>query len=180
MNDKEIKTISKFLSLVLRHSPQTIGLQLDAQGWADVDVLLEQAARHQRSISRDTLELVVSTNDKKRFAFNETGTHIRASQGHSVAIDLDLQAQQPPEQLYHGTVAKFIPAIKNEGLLKMSRRHVHLSPDLDTATIVARRRGIPVILVVDAGRMFREGHAFYQSENGVWLTEHVPVLYINL
>ncbi len=179
MNEKEIKTISKFLSLVLRHSPQTIGLQLDAQGWADVSELLAKTAGRHPVLSRDILELVVSTNDKKRFAFNEDGSRIRASQGHSVTVDLGLEQREPPEYLYHGTVPTFLPAIQNSGLQKMSRQHVHLSADKETATIVARRRGVPVILAVRAGQMYRDGHAFYQSANGVWLTGEVPLAYIN-
>lgn len=179
MNEKELKTISKFLSLVLRHSPQTIGLELDAEGWADVPELLARAARRQPGITREVLELVVHTNDKKRFAFNEDGSRIRASQGHSVSVDLGLEHREPPEYLYHGTVSKFIPAIRAGGLQKMSRQHVHLSGDKETATIVARRRGVPVILVVRSGQMFRDGLVFYLSANGVWLTDAVPPAYLN-
>lgn len=179
MNEKQIKTISKFLSLVLRHSPQTIGLQLDEQGWADVTELLEKAAQQHQGITREILDEVVYTNDKKRFAFNEDGTRIRASQGHSLSVDLDLQAQEPPEFLYHGTVSKFIAAIQNEGLQKMSRQQVHLSRDKETAVKVGSRRGAPVVLVVKAGQMHRDGNVFYLSANGVWLTDQVLPAYIN-
>ena len=179
MNEKQIKTISKFLSLVLRHSPQTIGLQLDEQGWADVTELLEKATQQPRDITREILDEVVSTNDKKRFAFNEDSTRIRASQGHSLSVDLDLQAQEPPEFLYHGTVFKFIAAIQNEGLRKMSRQQVHLSRDKETAVKVGSRRGAPVVLVVKAGQMHRDGNVFYLSANGVWLTDQVLPAYIN-
>lgn len=179
MNEQQIKSTSKFLSLILRHKPEVIGLELDEQGWAEVPELLEKAAQQNRHISRELLEIVVSTNDKKRFAFNEDGTRIRASQGHSVTVDLDLQQQEPPEHLYHGTVSKFIQAIREEGLQKMSRQHVHLSGDKETAHKVGSRRGSPVILVVRAGQMQRDGFSFYLSENGVWLTDHVPATYIN-
>lgn len=179
MNEQQIKSTSKFLSLILRHKPEVIGLELDEQGWADVPELLKKAAQQNRHISRELLETVVSTNDKKRFAFNEDGTRIRASQGHSVTVDLNLQQQEPPEYLYHGTVSKFISAIGEEGLQKMSRQHVHLSGDKETAVKVGSRRGSPVILVVRAGQMQRDGFTFYLSENGVWLTDHVPATYIN-
>ncbi len=179
MNEQHIKTTSKFLSLILRHSPETIGLQLDAEGWAHVPELLEKAAQHMRFISRELLDTVVSTSDKQRFAFDEAGTRIRANQGHSITVDLKLQSQEPPEHLYHGTVSKFIGAIQQEGLLKMSRQHVHLSNDKETAVKVGSRRGAPVILVVRAGQMHRDGHIFYRSENGVWLTDLVPATYIN-
>src|SRR5688572_6496799 len=127
MNEKQIKTTSKFLSLILRHSPQTIGLQLDDQGWADVNELLAKAAKQHHYVSKTLLDEVVATNDKKRFTFNDERTKIRASQGHSISVDLDLEKAEPPEYLYHGTVSKFIDAIKAEGLKKMNRQHVHLS-----------------------------------------------------
>lgn len=178
MNEKQIKTTSKFLSLILRHSPQNIGLQLDDQGWAVVDELLAKARRQHQYLTMEILDEVVLTNDKKRFAFNEDKSKIRASQGHSISIDLKLATEQPPEYLYHGTVAKCIAAIKKEGLLKMNRQHVHLSKDKETAIKVGSRRGVPVILSVNSGRMQLDGFPFYLSENGVWLTDHVPVHYI--
>lgn len=179
MNEKQIKSTSKFLSLILRHSPEKIGLQLDENGWADVAVLLSKAAQHHQQISIELLNEVVATNDKKRFVFNDDGTKIRANQGHSISIDLQLHVQIPPETLYHGTVAKFIEQIKVEGLQKMSRQHVHLSRDKETATIVGSRRGSAIILRVDAASMQGDGFEFYLSENGVWLTDHVPPQYIN-
>lgn len=179
MNEKQNKSISKFLSFLLRHSPETIGLELDEQGWADVATLLAKAGTQQQPITREILEEIVATNDKKRFAFNEDKTKIRASQGHSVEVALDLQAQEPPEYLYHGTVARFLDAIKAEGLLKMNRQHVHLSKDMETATKVGSRRGAPVILTVSAREMHRDGWLFYLSDNGVWLTGAVPAQYIN-
>lgn len=178
MNEKQLKSISKFLSLILRHSPQTIGLKLDQQGWADVEELLSKATRQQQHISRKVLEEVVATNDKKRFAFNEDGTKIRASQGHSITVDLEMKAVAPPDYLYHGTVDRFIAAIKKEGLQKMSRQHVHLSRDREAAAKVGSRRGVPVILNILSGKMHQDGFLFYLSENNVWLTDHVPATYI--
>jgi len=178
MDDKQIKNISKFLSLILRHSPETIGLQLDENGWADVTELITKAATHGQVFDKATLEMVVAGNDKQRFAFNEDRTRIRANQGHSINVELNLVAQEPPEVLYHGTVAKFLGNIQQEGLLKMSRQHVHLSKERATAEKVGSRRGVPVILTVRSGQMFRDGIAFYLSENGVWLTDAVPAKYI--
>ncbi|MBC9933265.1 RNA 2'-phosphotransferase [Chitinophaga qingshengii] len=178
MNEKRIKNISKFLSLILRHSPETIGLQLDSQGWASIQELMSKAAGKGQRFTVDELLIVVAENDKQRFALSEDNTRIRANQGHSVKIALDLEAVAPPEYLYHGTVGKFMPAIRKEGLLKMSRHHVHLSEKRDTAVAVGSRRGLPVILTVHSGRMFRDGMPFFCSANNVWLTDHVPVKYI--
>lgn len=178
MNEKQTKTISKFLSFILRHNPQTIGLHLDEQGWAEVNELLAKAAG-QHQISRESLDEVVRTNEKQRFTFNDDGTKIRASQGHSISVDLNLEKMVPPEYLYHGTVSKFIDAIKEEGLKKMDRQHVHLSRDKETATTVGSRRGVPVILTIDSGQMHQAGFTFYFSENQVWLTDHVPERFIH-
>lgn len=178
MNEEQAKTISKFLSLVLRHSPEKIGLQLDVEGWADVDELIGKANRAQRTLNRTILEEIVYNNDKQRFAFNEDKSRIRANQCHSITVELKLEAQVPPEFLYHGTVAKFLEAIKGEGLKKMNRHHVHLSKDREVAQLVGSRRGKPVILSIRAGQMHREGIPFYLSDNGVWLTDQVPVPYI--
>ena len=171
--------ISRFLSLVLRHDPNKIGIQLDEEGWIDVDRLLNQLKNHGKNVDFDQLCEVVETNDKKRFAFNEDKTRIRANQGHSIKVDLQYEALQPPEYLYHGTVAKFMDAIKKNGLLKMSRHHVHLSESLETATKVGARRGHPIILTVNSGEMAKEGYLFYKSDNGVWLTDTVPPEFIN-
>jgi putative RNA 2'-phosphotransferase len=178
MNDKEIKITSKFLSLILRHQPEIIGLSLDENGWADTNTLLAQLTAHGHPVSKASLEKVVDTNDKKRFAFNEDHSRIRASQGHSVDVELNLQQQRPPEYLYHGTIGDFIDTIKAEGLQKMSRRHVHLSQEESTAKAVGGRRGKPVILSIRARQMQEAGFIFYLSENGVWLTDHVPAQYI--
>jgi putative RNA 2'-phosphotransferase len=174
MNDKDTTRISKRLSRHLRHAPEEIGIRLSTDGWTDVAALLT-AMR----ITRAQLDHVVATNDKRRFAFDETGTRIRASQGHTVPVRLDLPAATPPDTLYHGTVAKFLDAIMTDGLRPMTRHDVHLSPDVRTAIKVGSRRGEPVVLAVDAGRMHADGHVFRLSANGVWLTEHVPAGYLS-
>jgi len=179
MNEKQKKTISKFLSLILRHRPETIGLRLDSNGWADVEELISKSEGHNQPFSKADLEEIVSTNDKQRFIFNESNTKIRANQGHSIEVELNLQSQVPPELLYHGTVEKFLVSIKTEGLQKMSRQHVHLSKDIETAKKVGTRRGEPIILNVSSAAMFKDGYIFYLSENGVWLTDNVPPVYIN-
>lgn len=173
MNTADVKT-SKFLSLILRHNPEKIGVALDVNGWIEVDTLLAAMARHRHPLSRSALEHVVENNDKKRFAFSDDGLRIRANQGHSTAVDLARDRCVPPERLFHGTVEKFLGSIFAEGLKKGERHHVHLSPDLETATRVGQRRGKPVILEVATGEMHRVGYVFFLSENGVWLTEHVP------
>jgi putative RNA 2'-phosphotransferase len=177
MNQRLI-AISKFLSLVLRHRPQEIGITLDVEGWVAVKDLLAASARHGRPISREQLDEVVATNDKKRFAFSPDGRRIRASQGHSVEVDLGLAPVEPPELLYHGTVERFLESIREKGLVRGKRHHVHLSGDRETAARVGQRRGRPVVLVVEAGRMRRDGRQFFRSENGVWLTETVPAGYL--
>lgn len=164
--------VSKYLSKHLRHQPERIGLELDANGWTEIDTLLQATARHGFPITREELAHVVATNDKRRFAIE--GTRIRASQGHTVDVDLNLPAAEPPAYLYHGTVAAHLPAIRAEGLRPMARHHVHLSPDRETATRVGARRGRPVVLSVDAGAMHRAGHVFRVSANGVWLADAVP------
>ena len=179
MNEKNKKNISKFLSLVLRHRPEYINLQLNENGWADVNELIEKARTKNINFSLVELEEVVATNDKKRFVFNDDKSMIRANQGHSVkTIDLQLEAVKPPDFLYHGTVEKFMNSIKNTGLQKRSRQHVHLSEDLETATKVGSRRGAPMILSVRTLEMYEKGFKFYLSENNVWLTEHVPSEFI--
>jgi putative RNA 2'-phosphotransferase len=173
------KDVSRFLSLVLRHKPEEIGITLDAQGWVEVEVLLNALEKHKAPLTREGLEKIVAENNKKRFAFDETGTKIRANQGHSIEIDLALPASVPPATLYHGTAEKTVSIIKQEGLTKQSRQHVHLSTNRDTATQVGGRHGKPHILIVRAGEMHEAGYLFYISENGVWLTDHVPPQYID-
>jgi putative RNA 2'-phosphotransferase len=172
---------SKFLSLILRHQPEKIGLILDEAGWVSVSELLAQLAAHGRGMSMEELEYVVVTNDKQRFSFNADKTHIRANQGHSLqTLDLGLQPVEPPEILYHGTAERFLESILPTGLEKRSRQHVHLSADIDTAHKVGSRHGKPVILKVAAGQMQRNGCVFFRSDNGVWLTDHVPIVYLSI
>jgi len=178
MND-ELSRHSKFLSYVLRHKPESIGISLDENGWVNVTELLEASRSAGQIISQELLREIVLTNDKQRFAFDESGNRIRANQGHSVKdIDLELEAIKPPEWLYHGTVEKFIKAIEESGLQKMKRQHVHLSQTRKIAENVGSRRGKPIILTVRAARMHNDDYKFYRSENGVWLTNTVPWKYI--
>lgn len=166
------------MSLVLRHKPETIGLALNENGWADVQEMIAKMNATGAGVDLKLIQTVVETNDKKRFAFNEHQTMIRASQGHSVEVDLELTELQPPELLYHGTIQESVDLIRTEGLKKMSRQHVHLSKDKETAQKVGSRRGKPVILEVRAAAMHAAGHPFYLSANEVWLTDEVPVQYI--
>jgi putative RNA 2'-phosphotransferase len=177
--DRRLRSLSKYLSRYLRHQPEELGLELAPGGWAPVDALLSASARRGFPISREELEEVVARNDKKRFAFDRSGTMIRAQQGHSAPVDLGLEPAEPSPTLYHGTPERNLPAILNHGLRKMSRHHVHLSPDRKTAATVGRRRGRPVVMVVDARAMRRDGWEFYRSSNGVWLVEHVPPRYLS-
>ncbi|HBL29274.1 MAG TPA: RNA 2'-phosphotransferase [Acidobacteria bacterium] len=174
----DLVRLSKFLSLVLRHEPQRIGLSLDPQGWVAVDELLAAAAQAGTPLTREELERVVVTNDKKRFAFSPDGSRIRASQGHSVEVELGLPPTVPPERLFHGTATRFVDSIRAEGLRAQSRQHVHLSPDEETAVKVGQRHGKPVVLAVRAAAMHGARHAFYLSDNGVWLTAAVPPGYL--
>ena len=176
MDERRTVKVSKYLSKHLRHQPERIGLTLDEGGWVEIDVLIAAAAAHGFRISREELDHVVATNDKRRFAID--GTRIRASQGHSIEVDLGLPPAPPPPYLYHGTVAGSLEAIRAEGLRPMNRHDVHLSTDRETATRVGARRGRPVVLAVDAAAMHRDGHVFHVSANGVWLTKAVPPQYL--
>ncbi|HSG71136.1 MAG TPA: RNA 2'-phosphotransferase, partial [Planctomycetaceae bacterium] len=169
---------SKFLSLILRHRPETIGLKLDPNGWVEIATLIEAARQHGTPIELDLLLQVVYENDKQRCALSDDGLKIRANQGHSVEVDLELTATRPPAVLYHGTVARFLDSIREQGLLAGSRQFVHLSSDRHTAEIVGKRRGSPVILIVRAESMFEHHHEFFLSRNGVWLTQHVGPEYL--
>ncbi|MFD4257022.1 RNA 2'-phosphotransferase [Streptomyces sp. NPDC058534] len=176
MDDRRAVRVSKYLSKHLRHQPERIGLTLDEAGWTEIDTLIAAAAAHGFRFTREELDHVVATNDKRRFAIE--GTRIRASQGHSVDVDLGLPAATPPPYLYHGTVARHLDAIRAEGLRQMNRHDVHLSQDRETATRVGSRRGRPIVLSVDTAAMHRDGHAFHVSANGVWLTRTVPPRYL--
>ncbi|MEV7114675.1 RNA 2'-phosphotransferase [Streptomyces anulatus] len=187
MDERRTVKVSKYLSKHLRHQPERIGLTLDENGWVAVEELLRAAARHGFAFSRAELDHVVAANDKRRFTVDSgvggggvEGDRIRANQGHTVAVDLDLPPAEPPAYLYHGTVARVMDAIRAEGLRPMARHHVHLSPDRETATRVGARRGRPLVLTVDAGAMHRAGHVFRVSANGVWLADAVPPQFLRL
>ena len=169
---------SKFISLLLRHKPEVINLTLDNNGWANVDELLDKLNKSGYDMNFNELKEIVVTNDKQRFTFNEDETKIRANQGHSINVDLELKEEVPPDVLYHGTATRFLDSILEKGLLKQSRNHVHLSSSKDTALNVGKRYGTPVILIIDAKRMYRDGKKFYLSKNGVWLVDYVAPEYI--
>ena len=174
MDPRRLVKVSKHLSKHLRHRPERLGLTLAPGGWVAVDELLARLAEHGFPLTRAELEEVVDRNDKRRFAFDPSGTRIRASQGHSVAVDLQLRPAAPPEILFHGTSTRAAEAIRREGLRPMGRHHVHLSPDAVTAARVGARHGKPVVLEIAAGELARAGHEFLLSDNGVWLTAGVP------
>jgi len=178
MDEARLVRISKYLSKHLRHQPERLGLTLAPGGWAPVDLLLRACAAHSFPITRAELDEVVARNNKSRFAFDPTGTLIRANQGHSVEVDLQLEPVEPPDALYHGTGHGAVAVIQREGLQRMARHHVHLSDDVATATAVGARHGRPVVFRVDAAAMRRDGHTFYRSANGVWLTDHIPPRYL--
>jgi len=172
--------VSKYLSKHLRHQPQKLGLQLETGGWIDVDVLLQACAQNQFPISRTELTEVVNQNDKQRFAFNDSRNKIRANQGHSIDIDLQLEPQNPPDLLFHGTGEKSVAIILDQGLKKMRRHHVHLSDNMETAHRVGSRHGRPAIFIIDAAAMVAAGFTFYCSANGVWLADRIPPKYLRL
>jgi len=171
---------SKLLSLILRHRPQDFGVVLDVQGWTPVDDLLAALAAQGVPLSRAQLEALVRASDKQRFALSPDGHRIRANQGHSVPVNLEHEARRPPDRLFHGTVARFLPSIRRVGLVRGRRHHVHLSATPEQAAVVGARRGAPVVLEVLAGPMSEAGHLFLLSPNGVWLTERVPPEFIVL
>jgi putative RNA 2'-phosphotransferase len=180
MNSDRLIKISKYLSKHLRHQPERLGLTLASGGWVSVEELLTACAQHQFPISREELEAVVATSDKKRFSFDSTGKLIRANQGHSVAIDLQLEPQVPPDILYHGTGDRAVEMILQSGLNKMSRHHVHLSQDVETARKVGARHGRPVVFAIAAAAMHQAGHLFFCAENGVWLVDYIPSEYLTI
>ncbi len=169
--------ISKFLSYVLRHKPDAIGIELDPEGWADIEDLITKA---DILITHSLLHEVVATSEKKRFAISMDGLSIRANQGHSVDIDLGLKSIQPPEFLYHGTATRFLDSIKVNGLLPQNRQYIHLSVDIETAIKVGQRHGKPVVLTIASLQMHQQGHQFFQAQNGVWLTVKIEPAYLSL
>jgi putative RNA 2'-phosphotransferase len=170
--------ISKLLSLVLRHQPERMSLTLDGSGWALVSDVLRGFTIAGTPLTHAELEEVVRTSDKQRFAISADGAKIRANQGHSVDVDLGFEPTSPPSRLFHGTVPQFLESIRAQGLVRGARHHVHLSASRGTASRVGQRRGRPVVLEVNADAMTRAGHTFFLSENGVWLTDHVPVAFL--
>ena len=168
---------SKFMSLILRHKPETIGISLDEHGWADVGELIAGIAKT-REFNMDILEKIVRTDGKQRYSFNEDKTLIRANQGHSIPVDVELDEAEPPAELWHGTGEKYVASIDAQGLIPKSRLYVHLSKDRDTAVKVGQRHGKPVLYIVKAGEMHRDGYRFFLSKNGVWLTKKVPAKYL--
>lgn len=169
-----LKNTSIYLSLVLRHKPEAAGITLDKHGWAKVDELIK-GVRRKYPLDMEILEEIVATDEKQRYSFNEDHTLIRANQGHSIPVDVELEQVEPPEYLYHGTGEKYRLSIDNIGLISKSRLYVHLSEDMMTAIEVGSRHGDPVVYRVNSGEMYRRGFIFYKSKNGVWLTERVPV-----
>lgn len=177
--DKKHILLGKTLSYILRHNPAHIQLEVDSSGWADVDDLIKKMKEKGYDITLNLLNEIVNTNEKKRYIFNANKTKIRANQGHSIQINLNLKPITPPSLLYHGTSKKYIENIQSEGLLKQKRHHVHLSEYKDVALTVGKRRGKPIILTIHSEQMHHDGYTFYRSENNVWLTDHVPASYIN-
>ncbi|MGX5217641.1 RNA 2'-phosphotransferase [Pseudomonas segetis] len=179
MNKKQRDEISKFLSYVLRHEPHAIGIQLDSNGWANIDELIQGAQKDSRILDRESIQEVVDTNEKKRFSISDDGQRIRAAQGHSTtAVSLQHVEKEPPEFLYHGTATRFMDSINEKGLIPGSRHHVHLSQDEQTAIEVGKRYGKPVVLKIEALQMHQQGFKFFQADNGVWLADHIPINFI--
>ena len=169
----------KFIAFILRHHPEAIGIKLDEHGWAQTEDLISGIAKS-RKFDMQMLEEIVRTDEKQRYSFDETGELIRANQGHSIPVDVELAACEPPELLYHGTGEKYYDSIMESGLLPKSRLYVHLSKDIETAKMVGVRHGTPVVFTVMSGQMFKDGYLFYCSRNGVWLTKHVPPKYLEV
>jgi putative RNA 2'-phosphotransferase len=175
----DLTKVSKFISLILRHKPEEIGITLDEHGWANVDELIAGVSK-KYPIDMDILEEIVGTDEKQRYSFNEDKTLIRANQGHSIPVDVELEAAEPPEYLYHGSATKYFGSILNKGLIPKSRLYVHLSTTEGTAATVGARHGEPVTFRVHSGAMHRNGYKFYLSKNGVWLTKEVPTRFLEM
>lgn len=178
--ERRLKRLSKFISMILRHRPEVIGITLDEHGWADVEKLIKgiNETGEEVEFSKATLEEIVKTDEKQRYSFSQDKALIRANQGHSVPVDVELERKEPPKVLYHGTGSKSVEAIKKQGILSMERLYVHLSTDVETATKVGKRHGTPVIFQVNSEQMQKDGYDFFQSVNGVWLTKEVPAQYL--
>ena len=172
---------SRFISLILRHKPQVIGITLDEHGWADVKELIDGVNRSEgHYLDQEILEEIVRTDEKQRYSFNESHTLIRANQGHSIPVDVELEKRSPPDILWHGTGEKYVASIKEGGLLPKTRLYVHLSSDMETAKKVGSRHGKPVVFRVDCREMEQDGYEFFLSANNVWLTKEVPAAYLTM
>ena len=178
ISDNSLRNISKYISLILRHKPEVIGITLDPHGWADVSELIA-GVNKTYPFDMKTLERVVSKDEKQRYSFNENKTLIRANQGHSIPVDVELSNAKPPEILYHGTGQKYVESIDKQGLIPKSRLYVHLSTDVETALKVVKRHGLPIVYSVNSGDMYRDGITFYLSANNIWLTKSIPVKYLH-
>lgn len=180
--ERRLERLSKFISMILRHKPEVIGITLDEHGWADVDELIKgiNETGEEVEFSKTTLEKIVKTDKKQRYSVSQDKTLIRANQGHSIPVDVELEKKEPPKILYHGTGVKSVKAIQEQGLLPMERLYVHLSTDVETATNVGKRHGTPVIFKVNTEQMQKDGYDFFQSVNGIWLTKEVPAKYLEL
>ena len=174
----DLNKVSKYISLILRHKPEAAGIVLDEHGWADINDLITGVSQRYPKFNIGYLKTIVETDDKQRYSFNDNGTKIRANQGHSIPVDVELEAVEPPEYLYHGTGQKYVESIDEQGLVPKSRLYVHLSQDEETAVNVGTRHGNPIIYIVQSGQMFRDGYEFFKSVNGVWLIKHVPTKYL--
>ncbi|MGN1411879.1 MAG: RNA 2'-phosphotransferase [Oscillospiraceae bacterium] len=174
----DIDKLGRFISLILRHHPESIGISLDEFGYANVNELITKMNAHGKYIDFQTLKYIVDNNNKKRYSFNEDFSKIRANQGHSIKVNLELTPQIPPNELYHGTASRFLDNILKEGITKQTRQYVHLSKDVETAINVGKRHGKPIVLVIDATQMFQDGIQFYLSKNGVWLCDYIDPKYI--
>lgn len=170
--------LGKFISLILRHKPQVIGITLDQNGWADTQELLAGINASGRYIDMEILERIVRENNKKRYSFNEDKSRIRANQGHSISVNVEMKEMTPPDALYHGTADRFLDSIREKGILKMNRQYVHLSADAETAKAVGKRHGKPVVLVIDTKKMAEDGYIFWLSDNGVWQSEDIKWEYV--
>lgn len=176
----DLTSVSRYLSLILRHKPDVIGITLDEHGWANVNDLISGVEQNNPGFNMKVLEEIVRTDNKQRYSFNEDKTLIRANQGHSIPVDVELEEKEPPEFLYHGTGEKYVTSINQQGLIPKSRLYVHLSKDIETAKSVGKRHGKEVVYLVNSKQMYEDGYKFYLSVNGVWLTKNVPVKYLKM
>lgn len=179
-DNMNLTNLSRYMSLILRHKPEVIGITLDEHGWASVNDLICGIEKNNPGFNMDILEQIVRTDSKQRYSFNDDKSLIRANQGHSVNVDVELKEKEPPEYLYHGTGEKYVKSINQDGLIPKSRLYVHLSKDIKTAENVGKRHGKEIIYRINSGRMYRNGYKFYLSENGIWLTKEAPVKYLEM